>query len=135
MRFHHIQVQPLSGHVGAEIDGIDLSKPLEDRVFKEIHRAFLDHAVLAFRGQSLSHEHQIAFARRFGDLDIHPIPARHGEPEHLHLDARFLVHAPPNAREKLSHESVELGWFGPDEVEGIASDESLLRLFRLAFER
>ena len=73
MRFHHIQVRPLSGHIGAEIDGIDLSKPLEDRVFKEIHRAFLEHAVLAFRGQSLSHEHQIAFGRRFGDLDIHPI--------------------------------------------------------------
>jgi taurine dioxygenase len=73
MHFRHIQVRPLSGHLGAEIEGIDLSKPLEDRVFKEIHRAFLDHAVLAFRNQRLAHEDQISFGRRFGDLDIHPI--------------------------------------------------------------
>ncbi|MCZ6599191.1 MAG: NUDIX hydrolase, partial [Planctomycetota bacterium] len=46
------------------------------------------------------------------DLDVHPIPARPGEPEHLHLDARFLVHAPEDAREVLSHESVQLAWFG-----------------------
>jgi taurine dioxygenase len=73
MRFQHIQVRPLSGSLGAEVGGIELSKPLEDRVFKEIHGAFLEHAVLAFRGQSLSHEQQIAFGRRFGDLDVHPI--------------------------------------------------------------
>ena len=73
MSFQHIQVRPLSGHLGAEIEGIDLSKPLEDRVFKEIHSAFLDHAVLAFRNQALSHEDQIAFGRHFGELDIHPI--------------------------------------------------------------
>jgi len=73
MDFQYIRVRPLSGHLGAEIDGIDLAKPLEDRVFDEIHRAFLDHAVLAFRAQRLDHEDQIAFARRFGELDIHPI--------------------------------------------------------------
>jgi len=73
MHFRHIQVRPLSGHLGAEVEGIDLSKPLEDRVFKEIHRAFLDHAVLAFRTQRLAHEDLISFGRRFGDLDIHPI--------------------------------------------------------------
>ena len=73
MSFQHIQATPLSGHLGAQIDGVDLSKPVEDRIFEEIHRAFLDHGVLAFRNQRLSHEDQIAFGRRFGELDIHPI--------------------------------------------------------------
>ncbi len=80
MSFRHIRVVPLSGRIGAEIDGVDLSKPLQSDVFEEIHRAYLDHAVIAFRGQTLSREEQIAFARRFGDLDVHPIAV--GMPDH-----------------------------------------------------
>ena len=68
------------------------------------------------------------------DLDFHVIPARPGEPEHLHLDARFLARAPAGAREVVSHESLELGWFGPDELSGIDTDGSVTRLFALAFE-
>jgi 8-oxo-dGTP pyrophosphatase MutT (NUDIX family) len=67
------------------------------------------------------------------DLDIHPIPARPGEPEHLHYDTRFLVVAPEGAREVVSEESLELAWFGPGEVERLDTDESVRRLFRLAF--
>jgi hypothetical protein len=72
------------------------------------------------------------------DLDIHAIPARRKkdgtlEPEHLHLDVRFCVYAPVGAREVVSDESHELGWFGPDELEGLGLDDSVTRLFRLAF--
>jgi 8-oxo-dGTP pyrophosphatase MutT (NUDIX family) len=45
------------------------------------------------------------------DVDVHAIPARPGEPEHLHLDTRFLVWAPEGAREVVSAESNALGWF------------------------
>ena len=73
MHFQHIHVQPLSGCLGAEIERVDLAKPLEPSLFDEIHRAFLDYAVVVFRGQTLTRDDQIAFGRRFGELDIHPI--------------------------------------------------------------
>jgi 8-oxo-dGTP pyrophosphatase MutT (NUDIX family) len=65
------------------------------------------------------------------DLDMHRIPGRGQEPEHWHLDVRFLVWAPPDAKERVSAESVELGWFTPDELEQIGADVSVRRLFTL----
>lgn len=67
------------------------------------------------------------------DLDVHPIPARPGEPEHLHLDVRFLVRAPEGARAHCSAESLELGWFTPSEAARLELDPSVKRLFALAF--
>jgi len=67
------------------------------------------------------------------DVDIHVIPARPGEPEHLHLDTRFRVFAAPGAREVISEESLDLAWFTRAEVERLATDDSVRRLFRLAF--
>ena len=67
------------------------------------------------------------------DLDIHSIPARGDEPEHLHLDVRFLGRAPEGAREVISEESLELGWFRPDELSGLNTDPSVTRLFDLTF--
>jgi len=67
------------------------------------------------------------------DLDVHAIPARRGEPEHLHLDVRFLVHAPAGARPRASDESVELRWFTRAEAEDLEIDESVRRLLRIAW--
>ena len=64
------------------------------------------------------------------DLDIHTIPARPGEDEHLHLDVRFLVIAPEGAREVVSDESLDLGWFSPSELAALDTDASVLRLAR-----
>lgn len=66
------------------------------------------------------------------DLDIHTIPARKGEPEHLHLDTRFLVRAPVDAQARASDESDELRWFEPAEALAIDTDESVRRLIRKA---
>jgi 8-oxo-dGTP pyrophosphatase MutT (NUDIX family) len=67
------------------------------------------------------------------DLDVHAIPARPGEPEHWHLDTRFLVLAPAGAIEALSDESLALRWFRPADLAGIPTDESVRRLFRRVF--
>ncbi len=73
MGFNHIEVEPISGVLGAEVSGVNLSRPLPDAVFTEIHRAFLDFGVICFRDQQLTREEQLDFARRFGTPDLHPI--------------------------------------------------------------
>ena len=65
------------------------------------------------------------------DVDIHAIPARKGEPEHLHLDTRFLVRAPSGAAARASDESVELRWVTSAEAERLEIDDSVRRLLAL----
>jgi taurine dioxygenase len=64
--YETIQVRPVAGGCGAEIAGVDLSKPLGNQTFSEIHRAFLEHSVIFFRDQNLTPEDQEAFTLRFG---------------------------------------------------------------------
>lgn len=94
-RYRHIEVRPLSGALGAELLGVDLST-LTDDVFEEIQRAFLEHHVVFFRDQRLTPEQHKAFGRRFGELNVHPtyepLP---GHPEILPVvkekDARHVI--------------------------------------------
>lgn len=67
------------------------------------------------------------------DVDIHVIPTRAHEPEHYHLDTRFLVLAPEGAREVASDESHALAWIGPAEIRSLSTDDSVARLFRRVF--
>lgn len=67
-----LDIAPVSGLIGAEIHGIDLAEPLSDEAVAEVRRAFNEHQVLFFRGQSLTEAQQIAFGRRFGELGTHP---------------------------------------------------------------
>ena len=70
-----LKIQPLgdkeNGALGAEVIGLDLSRPLADEDFARIHRAHLDHHVLVFRDQRITPAQQIAFSRRFGPLQVH----------------------------------------------------------------
>ena len=63
---HPVKVTPLSVHIGAEIDGVDLSAPLSDDEVGAIRDALLTWKVVFFRGQHLDHAAHVAFARRFG---------------------------------------------------------------------
>lgn len=68
-----VQVRPMSGHIGAEIDGIDMAAPLPEEHRRVITDALHQWKVVFFRDQHLDHESQIAFARQFGDLTYaHP---------------------------------------------------------------
>jgi len=66
-----ILVKPISGGLGAEIEGVDLSA-LDDTAFAEINQAFLDHQVIFFRDQDITPEQQLNLALRFGDIHYHP---------------------------------------------------------------
>ena len=62
-----IRVRPLSTHIGAEIEGVDLARPLVPEVRAAIRAALLEWKVIFFRDQPLDHAQHIAFARHFGD--------------------------------------------------------------------
>ena len=66
------EVKPLTPTIGGEIVGLDLSQPMSDAAFEQVHAAFLDRKVLFFREQEISLEQHKAFGRRFGELHIHP---------------------------------------------------------------
>jgi taurine dioxygenase len=66
-----IDIRRLDAPLGAEVIGLDLSRPLAEADFARIHRAHLDHHVLVFRDQRITPQQQIDFSRRFGPLQIH----------------------------------------------------------------
>jgi taurine dioxygenase len=72
MTYTAVQVDKLTPHVGAEIRGVDLSRRLDERTFKEIHAALVDNGVIFFRDQHLTPEQQKDFGRLFGELHAHP---------------------------------------------------------------
>ncbi len=70
MRNNTIDVQRVAGALGAEIHGVDLTRPLDDHTFADIRWAFEDHAVIFFRDQALTPEQHLGFARRFGPINV-----------------------------------------------------------------
>ncbi len=68
-----LTVAPTGAALGAEIGGVDLSRPLDDETFRAIHAAWIDHGVLVFRDQRLTDADFVAFSARFGRLDHAPI--------------------------------------------------------------
>ena len=63
-----IQVTPLSQACGAEISGVDLTRPLPAETVRAIRDAWNKHIVLVFRGQNVSQDDQLRFASYFGNL-------------------------------------------------------------------
>jgi taurine dioxygenase len=70
--YRHIEVRPIAGALGAEIGGVDVAQPLPAAVVSEIRQAWLDHLVIFIRGQKLSPQMQLDFARRFGEPMEYP---------------------------------------------------------------
>jgi taurine dioxygenase len=66
-----ISVAPISGALGAELSGVDLSGPLSDDLIGDIRAALLQHHVIFFRDQQLTPSQHLAFGRRFGELQVH----------------------------------------------------------------
>ena len=69
MKYDLIHVRPLGPVIGAEIHGVDLSKPLGEATFKEIEAALHQYLVIFFRDQALDPESHMRFASQFGDLE------------------------------------------------------------------
>jgi taurine dioxygenase len=80
-----LEVKPLGYALGAEVTGIDLRLPLSPGQRDEINAAWLEHLVLVFPGQDISTDQQIAFSRRFGELDKHDFQPRYTHPDHREI--------------------------------------------------
>ncbi len=103
LRWSHFTVNQLGSTIGAELHGLDLRDELSDEVIAEIRRALYEFKVIFFRDQPLSPDQHVAFAARFGALEIHPfIPSNTGRPELV----RFEKSAETGGYENLWHHDV-----------------------------
>lgn len=73
---HKFTVHPFAGGFGAEIRGITVPE-IGDATFPAIYAAFLDHQFLLFRGHAIAPGDQVAFARRFGEVQVHVMNQYH----------------------------------------------------------
>ena len=69
-----MQVKRLTCNIGAELKNVQLKDAIDsDELFAEIHRQLLENKVIFFRNQDLTPAQHVAFARKFGDLEDHPV--------------------------------------------------------------
>ena len=77
-----IEVRQMSTTIGAMISGVDLATELNDATVAVLRQALLDWKVIFFRDQDITTEQHLAFGRRFGELEVHPVaPGKPGYPE------------------------------------------------------
>jgi len=92
-----LEIRKIAGALGAEVHGVDLSKPLADGQKAELRRAWLEHLVLFFRDQQLAPEPFMAFARAWGEPIEYPfVKGIEGFPQIIEV-------------KKLEHEKVNFG--------------------------
>ena len=73
--FSLLKATPINPSIGAEISGVDLSKPISAALFAELDAALAEYQVLVFRDQQLTNEHHKSFGRMFGTLHSHAVHA------------------------------------------------------------
>jgi alpha-ketoglutarate-dependent taurine dioxygenase len=103
-----IKVEPLTLHIGAEISGVDLARPMSDATRRAVHAAFLKWKVVFFRDQNLDHRAHIDFARQIGEPTI-------GHAVFGHVDGFPEVYSVAKFRTAQAHRSARMqrpwtGW-------------------------
>ncbi len=84
MSYQHIEVIPLTPSAGAEIRGLDLSKPLSEEALAEVRQAMTDHLMIYFRDQKLDADSFTAFGEQIGPLHDEPFIPKHKTKEGLY---------------------------------------------------
>ncbi|MEL0106497.1 MAG: TauD/TfdA family dioxygenase [Rhodospirillaceae bacterium] len=92
--------------IGAEISGVDLSQPLDDETFAKIEEIFNERSVLCIRGQEITAEQYIAFAKRFGNVEKNFLDHYH-HPDH---DEVLLVSNIKENGEDIGHADAGRVW-------------------------
>lgn len=92
-----LRVEPLTCAIGAEISNVSLADAaIDDALLAEIRELWLQHKVLFFRDQDITRAEHVAFARRFGDLEDHPVAG--SDPDHPGLVRIYKTPDKPNDR-------------------------------------
>ena len=104
--FMHITARPLSGTLGVEIGGVDLSQSIENQVFAEVREAFHRHLVIVMRGQRIEPEHLVAFTEKFGPAEPHPLGSRRGLDDHPHVMVLENKPGKPGPRNDFWHSDI-----------------------------
>ena len=105
-----LEIRPMGPVIGADVYGVDLGSELSSSTLAAIEKALLEHLVIAFRGQDITPERQLAFGRRFGEVYCPPMsafPPDHPEimlldtttpkgagADNWHYDATFMPEPP-----------------------------------------
>jgi taurine dioxygenase len=74
-----VAVRKVGVHLGAEVSGVDLRRPLSDDQFKAIEAALVEHELIIFRNQDITSANLMDFGRRFGELTVHPFAPNEGK--------------------------------------------------------
>ena len=98
-----MRIEPLTTHIGAEISGVDLAEAARnDDLFGSLRELLLRHKVLFLRDQAITKADHVAFARRFGDLEDHPVAG--SDPDHPGLVCIYKdLDSPPDHYENAWH--------------------------------
>ncbi|KVQ61639.1 TauD/TfdA dioxygenase family protein [Burkholderia territorii] len=92
-----MRVEPLTCAIGAELLDVSLADAVhDDGLFAEIRAQLLRHRVLFLRDQDITRAEHVAFARRFGELEDHPVAG--SDPEHPGLVRIYKSPEQPNDR-------------------------------------
>lgn len=120
-----LDIRPLSDALGAEVIGLDLSKPLSDEQVAEVRQAFLDHHLLCFRGKPLPARAFREVARMFGTPHAETTRAHwvDGVPEISRLDSTYKKPEDKPTDPKLNRRS---GWHTDHSFKEIPPKATLL---------
>ncbi|WP_166415521.1 TauD/TfdA dioxygenase family protein [Cochlodiniinecator piscidefendens] len=108
-----MDIRPLTGGLGAEIFGADIRDGAQ---FEAIHEAFAKHSVIVLRGQSVSPDEHLEFARRFGPININ----RFFKPVHGYPEIAMVL------KEKDQKDAVGEGWHTDHSYDQIPAMGSIL---------
>ena len=134
-----MQFRPLTAHIGAEVDGIDLREPLTPAQAEEIHAAMDRHAVLVFHDQPLTNEQHMAFTTALGPLETERTNSMRAAAGDLRLPPTF------NDVSNLDHNNQPMGadnrrrlfaignrlWHSDSSFKVVPAKYSLLRAVRI----
>jgi taurine dioxygenase len=92
-----MNIEPLTCAIGAELTNVNLADAIhDDGLFAAIRAALLTHRVVFLRDQDITRDEHVAFARRFGELEDHPVAG--SDPEHPGLVRIYKTPDQPNDR-------------------------------------